>query len=77
MTPQRLREPLDEQGGVATLADLARAWGVSKTRVHELARHPGFPPPLLMVGRIAVYLRSEADDFRNTERPPGPPRRPS
>ena len=71
-----LRMKIQAAGGLYTLADLARHWGVSPQRVSELAGHPSFPEPIMTGGDgtgTAVYVGSEAEAFRQAERRPGRP----
>ena len=61
--------------GLHTVADIARRWGISKARADELAKRPDFPTPLFRMGRSAVYVGSEVDEWRAQERRPGRPSR--
>lgn len=70
-----LRRAIEEAGGLHTVADIARRWGVSKARVNELAQRPDFPAPLFRMGRSAVYVGNEVDAWRAIERRPGRPPR--
>lgn len=74
LTPDELRAAIRAQGGLATLAGLARRWGISKQRAHTLAEHPDFPKPVHAEGRWRLYLVSEADSFRAQVRPTGRPK---
>lgn len=64
---------IEEAGGLHTVADLAHRWGVTRARAHEITRQPGFPEPLIYVGKSALYLGDEADAWRAQVRPPGRP----
>jgi hypothetical protein len=60
-----IRRQLAAHGGLHSIADLARRWGVSKQRARELTMHPDFPKPILTAGGDRLWLASEADQFRN------------
>jgi hypothetical protein len=64
-------------GGLATVTDLARRWGVSRSRAHELARREDFPSPVATVsdGAVALYAVNEVDHWRGLTRPAGRPKR--
>lgn len=60
--PQSLRMSLDELMGLPVTMDLptaGRAFGVGRTKSHELARHDEFPCRVLRVGRF--YRVRKAD----------------
>lgn len=63
---RELQALLSEAGGLESLADTARRWGLSKTQLHNYARVISFPTPVGRVasGRIAVYLGAELDAWR-------------
>jgi hypothetical protein len=72
-----IRAYINEVGGLASLMDLAREWGISKARVHEIAKRPDFPAPVAEVAAgtsraIALYSRAQAQAYRDTPRKPGP-----
>lgn len=48
----------------ATVAGLAKRWGVSHTRVAQLAKDPTFPPSEPILGGTPVYLIEAADAWR-------------
>jgi predicted DNA-binding transcriptional regulator AlpA len=50
--------------GVASQADLARRWGLSRQRVHQLVREPAFPAPAGRVSGQPVWFAAEADEWR-------------
>src|SRR4051812_27961443 len=52
--------------GLASPADLARRWGISRQRGWQLAREPDFPPPIGHVNCQPVYLVAEADEWRES-----------
>jgi hypothetical protein len=64
---------IEEAGGLHSVADLAKRWGVSRARAHELTLSADFPDPLVYVGKSALYLGNEADAYRATVRPAGRP----
>lgn len=64
---------IEEAGGLHTVADLAQRWGITRARAHELTRQASFPEPLLYMGKSAVYLGGEADEWRAQVRRPGRP----
>lgn len=50
--------------GVASQADLARRWGISRQRVHVLSRTaPGFPEPVAVVNGAPVWVIAECDEW--------------
>jgi hypothetical protein len=59
------RRAIRRAGGLASASDLARRWGLSPTRVGQLADQDGFPEP---VGHVAggrpVWAVNEADAWR-------------
>lgn len=67
------RAHIYEAGGLATIAELGRRWGVSRSRAHEMAQREDFPAPVATVseGAVALYAVVEADEWRNHPRPPG------
>lgn len=67
-----IRAAIEGAGGLASLAGLARKWGVTKQRAAVLAKHPEFPAPIPVEGSNPVYLVDEANAFRASPRPPGP-----
>jgi hypothetical protein len=50
-------------GGLASQADLARRYGITRQRVHQLAREPGFPEPAGHVSRQPVWFAAAADQW--------------
>ena len=79
MSSDDARDAIAEAGGLFTLADLARRWEVSGSRVGQLAAHRDFPAPIVSgdgggVG-TRLYLGCEAEAFRGAVRGPG--RRPN
>jgi hypothetical protein len=67
-------EPLElATNDLAGIGELAEVLGVTKQRVHQLARSDGFPKPVANLRATPVYLRSEVVAFRETRRAtPGP-----
>ena len=64
---------IEDAGGLHTAADLAHRWGITRARAHELTQHSSFPEPLIYVGKSALYLGNEADEWRARHRPAGRP----
>jgi hypothetical protein len=50
--------------GIASQADLAKRWGVSPQRVHQLVQEAGFPPSAGRVNGERVWFAAEADEWR-------------
>lgn len=50
--------------GIASQADLARRWGVTRQRVWQHSREPGFPRPVAVVNGKPVFVIAEADAWR-------------
>lgn len=70
-----MREVIAEHGGLATVSGLARLWGVSRQRVHDMTRREGFPRPIHVEGSTqVVFSIAEATAYRETYRPPGRPK---
>jgi hypothetical protein len=65
---------IEAAGGLATSAELAKRWGVSRQRGREIVAHPDFPAPVAEVSGRKVYAIAEADDWRAQERPAGRPK---
>lgn len=61
---QRLHSQIDKAGGLATLAGLARRYGLSAQRMSQLAHSETFPAPLRLVGGGDVYSVAEVDAWR-------------
>lgn len=57
-------DAIEEVGGIHTIADLARRWGVSRAAAHELSQNEDFPAPLLYIGKSPVYAGHEVDRWR-------------
>lgn len=53
---------------IASAADLARRWGVSRQRVSRLIREDGFPAPVAEVSGHPVWATREADEWREKRR---------
>lgn len=62
-------------GGLLTVADIARRWGVESPTVREAVQHPTFPAPAVTIGRSDLWLAPEVDQWRATPRKPGRPRK--
>jgi hypothetical protein len=56
-----LRSAIEQVGGIASAADLARRWGISRGAVSELARREDFPVPLPHTGAHRMWAIVEAD----------------
>jgi len=69
---QNLHRAIEAVGGLHSLSDLARRWGVSPARARELSLLPGFPAPVMTVGKSELFTGVEADAFRAAPRRPGP-----
>lgn len=62
---------VDERTELVIAVDIARRLGVSSQRVYVLASGPGFPRPLGMLGRSAVWRWSSVERWaRGTGRLP-------
>jgi hypothetical protein len=64
---------IEDAGGLHSVADLAKRWGVTRARAHEMTGQRGFPEPLIYVGRSPLYLGEEVDVWRGQIRRPGRP----
>lgn len=62
-------------GGLLTVADIARRWGVGPQTVREAVQHPTFPAPAVTIGRSDLWLAPEIDQWRATPRKVGRPRK--
>jgi len=62
---------------VVGTAEIARMLGVSRSRVHQLARRVDWPEPLDHLEAGAVWLRSDIERWigEHPDRRPGRPRR--
>lgn len=65
-----LRAAIEQVGGIASAADLARRWGISRGAVSELARREDFPVPLPHTGAHRMWAVSEADAWWERYRAP-------
>lgn len=61
---EQARAGIQVSGGLASQADLARRWGMSRQRVGILVRQPGFPEPAATVNGQPVWLADEAAIWR-------------
>jgi hypothetical protein len=59
---------LEAVGGLISGGDIARWWGVSRSRVTELTAHPLFPRPVYASPRIKLYYADEVAAFRHRRR---------
>lgn len=55
-------------GGLLTVADIARRWGVEGTTARQAVNHPDFPEPAVTIGRSDLWLAPEVDQWRATPR---------
>ena len=62
------RVTLAAMQGLASQADLAKRWGVTPQRVHQLVQEPGFPPTAGRVNGERVWFAGEADESRAERR---------
>lgn len=58
-----VRDALAGCDGLASQADLAKRWRVSRQRVHQLISEPSFPEPVTTVNDHPVWLAAEADTW--------------
>jgi hypothetical protein len=74
MSGDAARDAIARAGGLFTLADLARRWGVTQQRVSQLAARDDFPAPIVTgeTGATRVYLGVEVDAWRAAPRWPDP-----
>lgn len=71
---EEARAAIAAAGGLVGLADLAKRWGVGKSRVTVLSKREDFPTPVGMLGgNQGVYLVDECDAFRARMGGPGRP----
>jgi predicted DNA-binding transcriptional regulator AlpA len=63
-----LRAAIEQAGGIASAADLARRWGITRGAVSELARREDFPVPLPHTGAHRMWAVSEADAWWSRHR---------
>jgi predicted DNA-binding transcriptional regulator AlpA len=61
------RTIIERNGGLVSASDLARVWGVSKTRLTVLTHRGSFPEPVGTVGGRPVWLAGEAQDWREKQ----------
>jgi hypothetical protein len=59
-----VQDGIKRLGGLASQADLARRWGISRQRVHQLTRETGFPSPAGEVNGQPVWFVAAADQWR-------------
>src|SRR5262245_57322054 len=56
-----VREALQRVGALASQADLARRWGISRQRVHQLTREVDVPKPAATIGGQGAWIVEEVD----------------
>lgn len=66
-------EAVVKSGGLVTVADIARRWGVEHETARGYTGHPKFPKPVARAGRSDLWLAAEADQWRATSRKRGRP----
>lgn len=54
---------------VLSLSDIARKLGVTRERVRQLAKEPGFPPHHMQVGRMRYWRPKDIDQWIAEHRP--------
>jgi predicted DNA-binding transcriptional regulator AlpA len=54
--------------GMASQADLARHWGLTRSRAWQIVREPGFPEPVACVNGCDVWFVAEVEHWRKHER---------
>lgn len=61
-----LRDDIQAAGGLVSRAGLARRWGITEQRVHQLCALEGFPDPVPCdgLGRVRIYIAAECDAWR-------------
>ena len=64
------RTAVAASGGLCTIADLARRWGITPQGARKHVRRPWFPEPILTEGGSELWLADEADEayFTNVRR---------
>src|SRR4051794_20277117 len=55
-TVREARDALHAAQGIASQADLARRWGLTRSRAWQLVRDPGFPDPAAQVNGCDLWL---------------------
>ncbi|MFT4034138.1 MAG: hypothetical protein QM679_01020 [Patulibacter sp.] len=60
---RRAWDALQRAGGVVTLGDLADRWQVTRQRASARANTPGFPEPVVTVGKSGIWLSAEVDHW--------------
>lgn len=59
-----IRAAIKAAGGLGSVTDLARRWGVSRQRLSQLVGEDDFPKPVCEVNGRPVYLVGECDEWR-------------
>jgi hypothetical protein len=67
-TKHEARAALALAGGLASQADLARRWDLSRSRAWQIVREPGFPDAVAQVNGCDVWLVAEVEHWREHER---------
>ena len=55
---------IQANGGLLNQSDIGRAWGLSRSRVHDLVHLPGFPDPVTTVGGRSVWAGVDVAQWR-------------
>jgi len=55
------RKGIEQAGGLATVAELAKRWGITTQWAWELSRRDGFPAPITTLGGRDLFFVSETD----------------
>ena len=58
------RDAIVAAGGLCSISDLARRWGITRQRARVIVRMDGFPEPVLTDGASELWFADEADEFR-------------
>jgi len=58
------QDRINRLGGLASQADMARRWGISRQRVHQLVGGLRFPAVVGYVNGQAVWFAGAADQWR-------------
>ncbi len=65
MAVNRLQTEIDRIGGISTVSDLGRRWGMSRQGAQQASKREGFPSPVLYVSGAPLYSTTEADVWRS------------
>lgn len=59
-----LRRAIERAGGLVNAPAIARDWGVSLQRAHQIIRAEDFPPPVTTIAGRPVWARCQTDAWR-------------